>query len=260
MQCATLLLTVLVSVSEIINVVALMDRTLVLWDVDHTLIENSGVSKATYARAFEMLSGSPSRVTPDTDGRTDFEILRLLFDANGVVPPEEYHIPFEQALSDAMTENCAELRERGHVLPGAGEILAVMGADENVIQSALTGNIAHNAREKLAAFGLDKYLDLEVGGYGSDHIVRAELARAARSKVRAKYGVEFHRDSTVMIGDTIRDVEAALKGDSAIIGVATGPNTVRELLDAGANAAIDNLSDTDEVVRVIQQVRRAKRV
>lgn len=246
--------------SEIINLVALMDRTLVLWDVDHTLIENSGVSKATYARAFEMLSGSPTRVTPDTDGRTDFEILRLLFEANGVVTPEEYRIPFERALSDAMTENCAALRERGRALPGAEEILAILGADGNVIQSALTGNIAHNAREKLAAFRLDKYLDLEVGGYGSDHIVRAELARAARGKVLVKYGVEFRRESTVMIGDTIRDVEAALKGDSTIIGVATGPNTVRELLDAGANAAIENLADTDEVVSVIQQVRRTKRV
>lgn len=236
-----------------------MNRTLVLWDVDHTLIENSGVSKATYARAFEMLSGMPTRVAPDTDGRTDFEILRLLFEANKVVAPEEYLIPFGRALIGAMTENRAALRERGHALPGAEDVLAILGTDENVIQSALTGNIAHNAREKLAAFGLDKYLDLEVGGYGSDHIVRAELARAARSKVLAKYGINFQRNSTVMIGDTIRDVEAALKGDSTIIGVATGPNTVRELLDAGANAAIESLADADEVVRVIQRVRRTEK-
>lgn len=252
------LITVPVGMSEIMQAMALMDRTLVLWDVDHTLIENSGVSKATYSRAFEMLTGIPTRVTPQTDGRTDFEILRLLFKSNGISIPEEYRIPFERALSDAMKENRAALRELGHSLPGAEEILTILKADENVIQSALTGNIAHNAREKLAAFGLDTYLDLEVGGYGSDHIVRAELARVARSKVFAKYGVEFRRESTVIIGDTIRDVEAALKGDSIIIGVATGSNTVHELLDAGANAAIENLVDADEVVKVIQQVRRTK--
>lgn len=247
-------------VSEIIKIMTLTERTLVLWDIDHTLIENSGVSKATYSRAFEILSGVPTKATPETDGRTDFEILRLLFELNGLTTPEEYHILFEQALSNAMIENCAALRERGHSLPGAEEILAILRANDKVIQSTLTGNIAHNAREKLAAFGLDGYLDLEVGGYGSDHIVRAELARAARSKVLAKYGVEFRRDSTIMIGDTIRDVEAALRGDSAIIGVATGPNTVHELLNAGANAAIENLVDTDEVVRVIQQVRRVKNI
>jgi hypothetical protein len=32
-------------------------KTLVLWDVDHTLIENSGVSKENYALAFEFLTG-----------------------------------------------------------------------------------------------------------------------------------------------------------------------------------------------------------
>lgn len=253
-------MAMLASMFEIIRVMTLTDRTLVLWDIDHTLIENSGVSKSTYARAFEMLSGVPTRASPETDGRTDFEILGLLFELNGLTATEEHRILFKRALSDAMTENCAALRERGRSLPGAEEILAILRADEKIIQSALTGNIAHNAREKLAAFGLDKYLDLEVGGYGSDHIVRAELARAARSKVLTKYGVEFRRDSTIMIGDTIRDVEAALKGDSAIIGVATGPNTVHELLGAGANAAIENLVDTDEVVRVIRQVRHSKKV
>ncbi|MGQ0773681.1 MAG: HAD family hydrolase [Pseudonocardiales bacterium] len=232
-----------------------IDRTLVLWDVDHTLIENSGVSKATYARAFEMLTGIPTGVNPDTDGRTDFEILQILFGVNGITTPKEYREIFERALSDAMAENRASLRERGHALPGAKEVLAVLAGEKNIIQSALTGNIANNAREKLAAFKLDKYLDLEVGGYGSDHIVRAELVRAARGKVFEKYGVEFDRDSTIMIGDTVRDVQAALEGDAIIIGVATGKNYSHQLLNAGAHAVMENLVDTEEVVRVIQGVR-----
>ena len=39
-------------------------RVLLLWDVDHTLIENSGVSKAVYARAFEMMTGTSRRSSP----------------------------------------------------------------------------------------------------------------------------------------------------------------------------------------------------
>lgn len=239
---------------EMMNVMTTIDRTLVLWDVDHTLIENSGVSKATYARAFEILTGMPTKVNPDTDGRTDFEILRTLFEANGIMAPEEYCSLFGRALSDAMAENRAALRERGHALSGAKEVLAVLAGKSNVIQSALTGNIANNAREKLAAFGLDRYLDLDVGGYGSDHIVRAELVRVARGKVFEKYGIQFDRDSTVMIGDTVRDVQAALEGDAIIIGVATGKNTSLELLHAGAHAVMANLTDTEEVVKLIQHV------
>jgi len=241
--------------SEMMNSVTTIGRTLVLWDVDHTLIENSGVSKATYARAFEMLTGMPTGVNPDTDGRTDFEILQILFEANEIAAPEEYRGLFERALSDAMAENRAALSERGYVLPGAKEVLAVLAGEGNVIQSALTGNIANNAREKLTAFGLDKYLDLEVGGYGSDHIVRAELVRAARGKVFEKYGVEFDRDSTIMIGDTVRDVQAALEGNAIIIGVATGKNNSHELLRVGAHAVLENLADTEEVVRIIHRVR-----
>lgn len=250
-----ILIAVMVGVSEMMNVVTAIGRTLVLWDVDHTLIENSGVSKATYTRAFEMLTGTPTGVGPDTDGRTDFEILRILFEANGITTPEEYRRPFRQALSDAMVENRAALRERGYALPGAKEVLTVLAGEDNIIQSALTGNIANNAKEKLAAFELDKYLDLEVGAYGSDHIVRAELVGVARGKVFEKYGVEFARDSTIMIGDTVRDVEAALEGKAIIIGVATGKNTSRELLHAGAHATLENLASTEEVVRIIQEIR-----
>jgi hypothetical protein len=41
--------------------------TLVLWDVDHTLIENSGVSKENYALAFKLLTGREPEVIPQED-------------------------------------------------------------------------------------------------------------------------------------------------------------------------------------------------
>ncbi|MGH4020847.1 MAG: HAD family hydrolase [Pseudonocardiaceae bacterium] len=232
-----------------------IDRTLVLWDVDHTLIENSGVSKATYSRAFEMLTGRSSAVPPATDGRTDFEILSNLFEVNSLTAPPQYRRAFERALTAAMNENCEGLKARGYALAGAEDTLAALARIPNVIQSVLTGNIANNAREKLAAFSLDLYLDLDVGGYGSDDIVRSRLAAFACRKVFERYGVEFDRSSTIMIGDTVRDVRAALDGDASIIGVATGPNSSCELLDAGANAAIENLEDFDEFIRVLHKVR-----
>jgi phosphoglycolate phosphatase len=54
------------------SVVVHLPETLILWDVDHTLIENGGVSKATYALAFELLTGHAPSVRPSIDGRTDF--------------------------------------------------------------------------------------------------------------------------------------------------------------------------------------------
>ena len=36
---------------------AVVSPILVLWDIDHTLIENHGVNKETYALAFTLLTG-----------------------------------------------------------------------------------------------------------------------------------------------------------------------------------------------------------
>ena len=59
--------------------------SLVLWDGDHTLIDNDGVSKANYALAFEILSGRTPDVGAKTDGRTDLSIMAGILTDNGEV-------------------------------------------------------------------------------------------------------------------------------------------------------------------------------
>ena len=139
------------------RIVAHLPKTLILWDVDHTLIENGGVSKATYASAFELLTGRAPSVRPATDGRTDFEIMYELLSANSVNVEEYVAITqFEGVLVEAMERNVTHLRQRGYILPGVIEALTVLSAAPSVVQSVLTGNIAANARAKLSAFDLDQ--------------------------------------------------------------------------------------------------------
>lgn len=235
-----------------------LPRTLVLWDVDHTLIENGGVSKATYARAFELLTGRAPDVRPQTDGRTDFTIMHELLVANSVDADQFTEIgQFADVLKSAMSEKAPELPMRGYVLPGVVDALTALSAAQTVTQSVLTGNIDVNAFAKLHPFGLDKWLDLEVGGFGSDDIVRSKLVDASRRKVRAKYGVEFDRSSTVLVGDTLLDVKAAHDGDAKVIAVATGVYTVAQLTDAGADAVVESLADLDRFAETLLAVRAA---
>lgn len=235
-----------------------LPRTLILWDIDHTLIENGGVSKATYARAFELLTGYLPSVRPKTDGRTDFQIMRELLTANGVDADQLTGISqLETVLKSAMDENAPELPKRGYVLPGVVQSLTVLSFKQNVIQSALTGNIDVNAFAKLHAFDLDKWVDLEVGGFGSDDIVRSKLVDASRRKVRAKYGLQFDRASTVLIGDTLLDIKAAHDGDAKVIAVATGVYSVDELTEAGADAVLESLADHDRFAETLVAVRAA---
>lgn len=144
---------------------ASLPETLVLWDVDHTLIENGGVSKATYTLAFEILVGRTPTVRPATDGRTDFQIIRELLAANSV-PIDGYVeiAQFEGVLAEAMKQKMSQLPQRGYILPGVLEVVTTLAAAATVVQSVLTGNVVHNARAKLAAFSLDTWLDVDVGG------------------------------------------------------------------------------------------------
>jgi phosphoglycolate phosphatase-like HAD superfamily hydrolase len=96
---------------------------------------------------------------------------------------------------------------------------------------------------------------LDVGGFGSDDVVRAELVDASRRKVSAKYGTDFDRASTVLIGDTPLDIKAARDGGAKVVAVATGVYPVAELADA--DAVLPNLADLDRFAETLLAVRTA---
>ena len=105
--------------------------------------------------------------------------------------------------------------------------LALIG----VRQSVLTGNIRPLAALKLRLAGLgSRHLDLAVGAYGDVHEVRAELVPVARLAAGRAYGTDFAGCSTVLVGDTPLDVEAALATGARAVGVATGTSPQPRLL------------------------------
>jgi phosphoglycolate phosphatase-like HAD superfamily hydrolase len=217
---------------------------LILWDVDHTLIENAGVSKLIYAAAFETLTGRPPHLAAPTEGRTDPGIMRALYQLHGLSMPPWKHV--ERALAQAGARHADLLKTRGSVLPGAVAVLTLLGGRSDVVQSTLTGNIRANALVKLSAFGLDALLDLDLGAYGSDGERRAELVGAARRRFANAKGRE--PDRTVLVGDTPRDVEAALSGGAEILAVASGIHSPAELRAAGAGTILDDLTDSARVL------------
>lgn len=217
---------------------------LVLWDVDHTLLENGGISKEVYAAAFAELTGRPAEHLPRTNGRTDPAVLADLLDAHGIAATDVAAERMLPALATAMASKAELLRARGSALPGAAAALAALAAVPGVVQAPLTGNIRPNALVKLAAFGLDTYLDFDAGSYGSDHSVRAELVGIAQRRAAARYGVTFDADNTVLVGDTWRDVRAGRDGGARVVAVATGTDSIDRLREAGADAVRPDLRDT----------------
>ena len=224
---------------------------LVLWDIDHTLTENHGVNKEIYAYAFELLTGRRAEHEAQTDGRTEPEIMINMLYAHGIELTTTYYKRVPEVLESATVAKAADLRERGHELPGARDALAILQNTPGIIQSVLSGNIMPNAVTKLSVFGLDGYIDFEVGGYGSDDSVRDKLVPFARDRASAKYGVRIDEANTVLIGDTRRDVRAGRNGGAHVIGIATGPDSTDALHLAGADIVFPDLRDTRAVVEAV---------
>jgi phosphoglycolate phosphatase len=236
-------------------------RLLVLWDVDHTLIDAGGTGQELYKIAFREMFGRDMPRPGSMSGRTDRAIAVEVLTLAGVPEPRQRVEAFH-ALMAARAPGLAGLaRDRVRALPGAAQALAALGegADgqaggsrgQAVVQSLLTGNIRPLAEVKLGAAGLTGHLDLDAGAYGEAHEVRAELVRVARANAARSHGDEFGGRATVLVGDTPLDVGAALATGARAVAVATGEFTARELTASGAHAVLPDLADTGRVLAAI---------
>ena len=219
---------------------------LVLWDIDGTLVHTAGHGRDAFSAAFAAIFGRPADLTAvSMGGRTDQDIATEVL-ATGGVADGAAHIPrMLDELGLALGAVRERIAEEGHVTPGAPETLEAVRGQPGITQSLLTGNIEPNAELKLGAFGLDRFLDLEIGGYGSDpHSTRSDLVAVAREKVHRLRGVSVDAADTILIGDTPLDIEAARGAGARAIGVGAASYTRGQLLEAGAEAAFDDLRDT----------------
>lgn len=235
-----------------------MASILVLWDVDFTLVNAFGVGRRLYDLAFADVFGRELPVWANEvnmAGRTDRAIALDVLKIAGVPDPRGQVTGFEAALA-RFAPSLADLVEAtGQALPGAAAaiaaIAAIAAADGGPLQSLLTGNIRPLAEVKLAPLGLTEHLDLDVGAYGDEHEVRAELVPLARARAALAYRRDFGGEATVLIGDTPLDVEAALVAGARAIAVATGRFTAADLTAAGAHVVLPDLTDTDAVVAFV---------
>ncbi|MDP4505630.1 HAD family hydrolase [Nonomuraea turcica] len=222
-----------------------------LWNVDLTLVDVAIVSRDAYAEAFRAVTGRPLVKLVAPMGRPDSEIVFETLAVNGI-QAEDDHLPrFLSALAAAFADRRGRLAKEGRMMPGARDALKSVSRLDGVVQTVLTGTIKSNAVHKLKAFGLDKYIDFELGGYGEEPYPKATLLQVAQGRAKQRLGTAFTAANTVMIGDSTRDVQAAKIGGAAMIGVASGRSMASELREAGADVVLPDLSNASEVVAAV---------
>jgi phosphoglycolate phosphatase-like HAD superfamily hydrolase len=234
---------------------------LILWDIDRTLVACGPPARRAIERAAERAlagrvawaDGEAPAVT--MSGRTDPAILLDLLEHGGPLADEDERDDLLDAalrhLENELAEAAGDIRLEGRVLPGVADILARVAEVDGVIQTVVTGNIRANAAVKVGVFGLDRWLDLEIGAYGSDHADRNELVPLARARAAAKHGPAWATADAWVIGDTLKDLACARAAGGRCLLVATGQYGVDELSGHGAEAVLPDLSDVDRVVALL---------
>jgi phosphoglycolate phosphatase-like HAD superfamily hydrolase len=224
-------------------------RTLVLWDIDLTLVDYSGIGRRWYADALAEVAGVPLAHLPSFPGRTERSLAREFLTAHGVEHSDEGVERFFSALTALAEHDRESLPRLGRALSGAQEILAALATRDDVVQSLVTGNLPVLADYKLAAFDLHHHIDFEIGGYGSLSEHRHDLVEAAITQAETKHGTGF--ETVVVVGDTPHDVAAGLHHGTTTVGVATGRFTAAQLTESGAHVTLRDLSDTPAVVKAL---------
>jgi phosphoglycolate phosphatase len=220
---------------------------LVLWDIDGTLVDSAGHGRYAFDDAFEAVTGRPFDARVEMAGRTDHQIatemLGGLEQADGRVP-----LMLDQ-LAAALERRKELIRAEGRAYPGVPEALAALAGRADLAQSLLTGNVEANAAVKVGAFGLERWLDFELGAYGSDpHEQRSDLVAVARERAEKKLGQPVE---PVLVGDTPLDVRAAREAGARAVAVATGFSSLGELDAAGPDELLIDLSDTEAALEAI---------
>jgi len=213
--------------------------SLVLFDIDGTLIHSGGAGEKAFARVCASMFGVPNGTQKlRFAGRTDTSIVREFFQQHDIeTTPENFARFFESYVFwlDHMLHATP-----GRVLPGVPRLLAELKSlPRPPVIGLLTGNIRLGAEIKLRYYNLwDAFV---TGGFGDDHEHRNCIAAVALERGQNVVGRKLKGHEVLVIGDTPLDIECGRAIDARVMAVATGNYTRPQLEALSPDWALDDL-------------------
>lgn len=232
-----------------------MDRALLLFDIDGTILKTGGAGMRAMFRVGERLFG------PDfswdgivASGHLDPLIFYEAAQRNGLVDHAHHHERFRDSYLAELEAELAARRHDVEAMPGVIEVIHDLkrrtDSVGDVLLGLVTGNYSAAVPIKLGAVGLDVRW-FEVTAFGDEAADRPGLVRLAMDRYEAKMGHAADPARVIIIGDTPRDVTCAKAHGCKALCVATGSYTIAELIEAGADIAVDDLADPSPLLRMI---------
>lgn len=217
---------------------------LILWDIDGTLVSNvqtpGHVALDEYHRAVFEVTGIKKPGRPQKiDGSTDMAIILDILEKSDIKKEEAERI-FPRVLRELekITTPRDFIQKTRSMIVGASETLFSLSKD--TVQTYATGNSPKRARAKTEAFGLDLFLDEEIGGFGSWTSEREAFIEKAIDLSEKKHGLA---ERVIVIGDTPSDINAAREVGVEAVLVAGGVFSLEDLRKLNPDLLVGDLSE-----------------
>lgn len=228
-----------------------MRPTVLLFDIDGTLVTTGGAGRRSMDLAFERLHGRRDACDSfSMSGMTDRAIVRKALDIIGAPTTPDAISAVIDAYIQHLAEEVPRIADRDYILHrGMREAVDTALALPGFAVGLGTGNVREGARIKLERVRIhDRFA---FGGFGCDHEDRVELIRHGARTGAAQLGAPLEQCRVVVIGDTPKDVAAAQGIGATCIGVGTGSFTPEQLLACGADFAFPDLTTREALAALL---------
>ncbi len=216
-----------------------LEIPLILWDIDGTLLAPMSGGENEYEEAISWVIPNLPLERVVTHGKTDRQVVEEYLANEG----DELHVAKVLERLDIMSSRYETSEHKIPALPRVTDALGITGA-LGYRNALLTGNTPARAMSKLRGAGIDcDRISWEESFFGINARSRSSITREARTV--------FPDRPMVIIGDTVRDGEAAADAGIAFIGVETGAYTGDQLLEAGAIATVGDLVRGIEDLQIV---------
>ncbi len=224
---------------------------LVLFDIDATLLSTSRSGVLALEAAGRELHGPGFGVDGvEFAGRLDPLIIRDLLVRNGHEPTPARCAALRRGYRDHLPGWLAR-PGASRALPGVPALIDRLGSAPGVVIGLLTGNFEDTGLLKLRACAIDPArFRVRVWAEDSpfDPPAREHLPPVGLDRYRTLTDRAIEPRHAVIVGDTPHDARCAKAHGLRCLGVATGSYGAGALLDAGADHAATDLSDTDAIL------------
>lgn len=229
-----------------------MNSKFIIFDLDDTLVNFMEHYNVAFSETFKEIFGIDSKLDEiDFAGKTIPNIIKELGELKGIEQKliEKRLDNALDCITDKFFKSVSEIKNADkYLLPGANELLKEL-VNLGFVIGLMTGSTSKIASKILQITDLLKYFDILT--FGEEAKDRDGLLRKSLEKAEKKFGIEFTKESVIIIGDSIRDIECGKKISALVIVVATGYHSYDVLKGHNPDYIFNSLRNYKELVEII---------